>query len=164
MPLFDVKCKNGHVEEVLVRGVNMTPLACSTCSEPVEKLPSVFHARGVVVPEPEPPSKVSRNRPKYVKRMGEGIAYKNEYGNYRPALTHTARCPQEKRRRNVAVLGELPYGLRLNCEACGYQWIHQEKTAGDPLIRGYDSTLSPGKKFSGFVSPGDQYVTPERGA
>ena len=163
MPLFDVKCKNGHVTEVLVRGVNTTPLACGTCGATAEKLPSLFHARGVEVPEGIPPVKVP-HRPKYVSRMGEGVAYKNEYGNYRPALTHTARCPQEKRRRNVAVLGELPYGLRLNCEACGYQWIHQEKTASDPLIKGYDATLALGKKFSGLVSPGDQYVAPERGS
>lgn len=164
MPLYDVRCSSGHVTEVFVRGAS-APLTCKECGDVAEKLPSVFHARNVEVPEYEPEKRVSRNRPKYIKRMGGGVAYKNEFGNYRPAITHHTRCPQEKRQRNVAVLNDLPgLGLRLNCEACGYQWVHQEATAPDPLVLGIDTSLSPGQKFSNYVAPGDQYVAPERGA
>lgn len=163
MPLYDVRCKDGHTTEVLVRGAS-APLICNECGEPAERLPSVFNVRGVNVPDVRRDATPVRERPRYVERAGGGRAYRTEYGGYRPALTHTATCPAEKRRRNVAVLAVVHLGKRLNCEACGYQWLHRESDAPDPLIEGYDSTLAPGKKFSGFVSNGDQYQTAERGA
>lgn len=145
-----------------MRGAS-APLTCKECGEAGEKVPSLFTARGVEVPEAYVPPKPKKGKAKYIKRMGGGVAYQNEYGNYRPALSHIAKCPQCARDRNVAILGEFPYGKRLNCEACGYQWIHQEATASDPLREGYDSRLSPGHKHSYHVTPGDQYQHPERG-
>lgn len=165
MPLYDVRCSAGHVTEVFVRGAS-APLTCKDCGEAAEKIPSLFNA--VIVDYVETPKEKMPNqraKPKYVQRMGGGVAYKNEYGNYRPAITHHTRCPKEGRQRNVAVLNDLPgVGLRLNCEACGWQWVHQEATAPDPLIQGIDTRLSPGKKYSAHVAPGDQYIAPERGA
>lgn len=164
MPLYDVRCPAGHTTEVFVRGAS-APLTCKECGQTAEKIPSVFSVRGVEVPEAVPETLPNqRRRPKYIKRAGDGVAYKNSRGNYRPAISHHTRCPNEKRQRNVAVLGTFPYGLRLNCEACGWQWIHQEATAPDPLVQGIDRQLSPGQKFSAYVAPGDRYEAPERGA
>lgn len=159
MPLHDVKCDAGHISEVFRRGAE-TPLVCAECGAAARVIPSAFTAVIAPVTYAEPPQKLPKRRPQYISRAGGGVAAKTENNTYRPALTHTATCPNEKRRRNVAVLGDLPYGKRLNCEACGYQWIHQENTAADPLLPGVDVALKPGKP----IITGNKYTQPDRGA
>ena len=163
MPLYERRCKKcSRVSEVL-RSIEdrSAPLKCDTCG-------------GRTVQAFSPPAVITiggyntvvgttKNRPKYKKRMGGGVAALNPAtGGYRPAVTHVATCPNCNTRRNVAVLAKMPYGRRVECEACGYDWIHQESTAPDPMVRGHDTGVRPGKQF-GAVRTADDAL-PERGA
>lgn len=109
----------------------------------------------------------TKHLPDVVKRQGGGVAIKNkETGGYRPALTHNTRCPKEGKWRNVAVLGEFPYGLRLVCEACDGLWIYNASLTDVPLNSGVDESLRPPRTIhmSAQVPLHSGYVAPERGA
>ena len=85
-----------------------------------------------------------KGRAKFKDTPGGGKQYLLGNGNYRPALTHTAYCPQEKRRRNVAIVAKLGNRIRLNC-TCGWQWMYEPTTAEEPLMKGFDRSLLPGE-------------------
>lgn len=165
MPLFDVVCANGHRSEVFKRGASDGPFACTDCGEDAKRAWSGFKftVQGEQYIEPPYVGTVGRDAPAFIERMGGGRAAKTSDGGYRPALTHTAKCPKCARRRNVAIVNDLgPYGVRPMCEACGYMWVHQEATASDPLLEGYDATLRPRKHYSRLAPTGSGYEQPER--
>lgn len=163
MPLADIKCANGHLTEVLIRGGGNAPSVCPTCGADASRQVSTFNAYTTVYPDaaPEYVGKVSRYAPAVIDRMGGGKAVKTAEGGYRPALTHNGVCPQCKRRRNVAIVNQTSMGPRPMCEACGYTWIHHADTASDPLFEGVNDAYRPGKTFAGRFSG---YTPPERAA
>ncbi len=173
MPLYEYRCEACSTGFEAVRSVRQrdVPASCPHCGEPADK---VFSGSGLnikveVTPDHEAPYIRPSSKPgarQVLNRAGGGRAILNrETGGYRPALTHHTRCPDEKRQRNVAVLGKFPYGLRLNCEACGYVWIHQESTAPDPLLEGYERELTPGQRYGQDMAiGGKRYDYGARGA
>ena len=160
MPLAEIKCANGHLTEVLMRGAAKAPLVCPTCGEEAERLLSTFAVRSGPESQREAPVRFG-NRPQWLNRAGGGKAYLKDKLYYL-ALTHNAKCPQCARRRNVAITADLPWGKRCICEACGYTWIHQEETASDPMFEGVNDMYRPARHFSREVPSGTGY-RPERG-
>lgn len=162
MPLYDVECAAGHRSEVFKRGASNGPSACPTCGDDARRVWNgfAFRVQGDVVLEPAYSTKAKTSDPEVIERMGGGRAVKTKDGGYRPALTHTAKCPKCARRRNVAIVNQLPEGPRLMCEGCGYTWIHGASTASDPLLKGFDPALRPGKVFGKTGAPA--YEEPAR--
>ena len=96
--------------------------------------------------------------------MGGGKAAKDEKNLYRPALTHNTRCPKEGKWRNMAVLNDLGFAVRVCCEGCGYTWLHQSATAAYALLKGVKNSYRPGKTYSRLQPAGTGYDEPKRGA
>lgn len=93
-------------------------------------------------------------------RAGDGRIGRQDNGRWRPMLTHTSVCPACEHWVNVAVLGKLARGVyRLNCQECGYLWIHRTADSPNPLLAGYDGALH--RQHMGPTNTG--YVEPERG-
>lgn len=164
MPLYEYRCEACSSGFEAVRSVRLldVPAPCPHCGEPADK---VFSSSGMnmhvtVTPDQEAPYVKPASlpgAPSVIGRQGGGRAVLNkDTGGYRPALTHHTRCPEEKRQRNVAVLGQMPWGLRLNCEACGYVWLHDEATAPDPLLAGYERELTPGQRYGSDMAIGSK--------
>ena len=87
----------------------------------------------------------SESQHDYLFRPGGGAAYRvKDTGGWRPAVTHHTRCPNCNKIRNVAVLHEMDSGIfRVNCEWCGYQWLHRVFDAPMPLTRGTSEAFRP---------------------
>lgn len=157
MPLLEVQCAAGHRSEILKRGAGDGPFACPECGELARRAwdtPFAVQVQPDAYVDPNPYNPYAkRSDPAFIDRAGGGKAAKTADHGYRPALTHTARCPECARRRNVAIVNQLPWGPRLMCEACGYTWIHDEATASDPLRKGFDAALRPGRHWSAAGIP-----------
>jgi putative FmdB family regulatory protein len=168
LPLYDYVCDHDGSFEAFRKVGDGASAPCPTCGATSAR---TFAATRFVIEraydqaiDGEFPN---ADKPEVVARAGGGVAIKNkDNGAYRAAVTHNTQCPKENKWRNVAVLGEFPYGKRLNCEACGHLWIHQEATAPNPLKPGVDESARPGKSF--YMSPDvplcSGYTEPERGA
>lgn len=168
MPLLDYSCVEHGPFEALRRAGAVSSAPCPTCEA---TSPRTYTAVGGLRIERAYDRQVDGKLPaagrKEQDRAGGGKAVVvKETGGYRPALTHHTQCPKERRFRNVAVLAEMPYGVRLNCEVCGYIWVYHAKTTDIPLVAGVDESLRPGKRF--FMGTEDNmtsgYIPAERGA
>lgn len=174
MPLYEYQDSCGTFEALRPLG-ERDRATCPTCLGDAPRLLSSRFAfaggqvqlGGSNLAESRVPLADRPGRPKFIDRAAGGKGYRvEETGGYRPAVTHTAKCPKCNRRRNVAVLGKFPYGVRLNCEACSYQWIHQAATADSPLLEGVNSRYRPGKTWAGGQPSSYQHAeagTNERG-
>lgn len=159
MPLLDIECRAGHRSEVLKRGAaNNGPISCPECGGESKRLYSGFTFGVKETHHEASPKDPPKNRPKFIDRMGGGKAALDENKMYRPAVTHNTKCPKEGKWRNMAILNDLGFAVRVCCEGCGYTWLHQESTAANPLFKGVVSRYRPGKTV------GSRYVEPERGA
>ena len=156
MPLYQRKCDScGKTFEVYRSVARREPVACE-CGGSSCLLPATFHVGAA--PAPVAVGGGSKtSRPRYQKRAGGGMAFGG-----RPMVTHHTRCPKGHD-ANVAILGKLPEGLRVNCERCGYQWIYQAKTAAYPLVPGTKSSLRRPLRFTAGVDrrPETGYTAPE---
>lgn len=167
MPLLEIECDKGHLSEVLKRGgASTAPLVCPECKAPAKRKWSDFGARVIATPDYAPPKDPNnRAKPEFIERMGGGKAAKDEKNLYRPALTHHTKCPKESWKwRNVAVLNDLQFAVRLCCEGCGYTWLYQKETAAYPLLDGVVNRYRPGKNWSSDAPAGSGYEEPKRGA
>ncbi len=161
MPLYERKCVECDTQfERYIKSFRADGILCNCGGETV-MVPS---APALITVQPGKQPVGTTRRPDFKRRAGGGVAALNKAtGGYRPALTHMALCPNEQRTRNIAVLGRMPYGYRVECEACGYQWMHNAALGADSLRRGHDSSLRPGKQFGRYTRTADD-AEPERGA
>ena len=167
MPLYDFSCpSHGTFESFSRTGANVAP--CPRCDGQADRVfsltsfPKVHRPYDKQVDDTLP----AKDRQKVIDRAGGGRAgVVSSTGGYRPMTTHNTVCPNEKKWRNVAVLAELPYGKRLNCEACSYLWVYQAATTDIPLNDWVDSSLSPGTTvhMNPAVPLHSGYESPERG-
>lgn len=167
MALLEYRCpEHGDFEKFIRRAGESATAPCPSCSSESKRVYSAVRAIRRQYDRQVDGEFGSTSRPKTMKRAGGGVAVMNpETGGYRPAITHNTVCPKEGKWRNVAVLGEFSYGRRVNCEACGYVWIHQDSTAANPLRAGVDETYRPPRRvFMDGTDRGGKYESPERGA
>ena len=149
MPLYEYRCESGHsFEELRKVGGRSNPAPCPDCGLAASPRLSTFlspHAYDAQVEGKQ----FDKTRPEHISRGGDGGAVMvKETGGYRPSLTHHTECPRHKKWTNVAVLGQVQGGNRVEGE-CGCQWIHRARDAGSPLVKGAKGYLGAGQKFFG---------------
>ena len=167
MPLYDFSCGTHGVFEQYTR-MGATSAPCPQCEADssrefaITSFPKVHRPFDKQVDGHLPP----RERQQVIDRAGGGKAgVVKDTGGYRPLITHNTVCPNEKRWRNVAVLADLPWGQRLNCEACGYVWVYQAGSTDLPLNDWVESSYRPSTTvhMSPDVPLHSGYEAPERG-
>lgn len=165
MPLLEVQCSSGHTSEVLKRGgASNGPFSCAICNEPAKRLWSGFGFSVQEVQYEAPPRDPdNKHAPEFIDRMGGGKAAKTSENLYRPAVTHNTKCVKEGKWRNMAILNDLGFAVRVCCEGCGYTWLHQQETAANPLREGVKNAYRPGKNYSELAPAGTGYEAPKRG-
>lgn len=169
MPLYRRRCDNDHDFEVLRSVKRMgNPELCPECGETSQHMVAGFSMRVSSTQEATKPYEQPAKRgPQTLHRMAGGKAVVNKQtGGYRPAITHHTWCPQENHERNVAILGKVNEGQRLNCEYCGYLWIFNKETSNYPLVEGVKESLRRPLRFTAGVqrNPESGYQGPERAA
>lgn len=166
MPLFDFACPTHGKFEAYRRGAAQSA-PCPSCGTDAEKVFALTH----LAPADKPYDQQvdghfpNAHKPKVIDRAGGGKAAQTHTGGYRPMVTHSTICPSESKWRNVAVLGQYPYGKRLNCEACGYVWIYNGANTDRPLHNEVREEYRPARRIfmDSSVSLHSGYIAPERG-